>query len=240
MSATSETEGAGAAPVRLDMWADIACPWCFIGQTRLDAAIAAERAEGRDVQVRHRPYQLNPGLPPEGVATVDYYPRIFGSTEQMQQAFARTEAVAREAGLAIDHGRMTKAANTRYAHGVVLSYDGDPRQRRVLMAMYSAYFEQGLDITDHDVVLGIAAQAAGETVDEVRARVDAFDLARLDASFDLGRALGVSAVPTFVADAGADVDPDYGLSPAAVAVQGAQSEDVLRQVLAEARTRAGA
>ena len=51
MSATSETEGVGVAPVRLDMWADIACPWCFIGQTRLDAAIAAERAEGRDVQV---------------------------------------------------------------------------------------------------------------------------------------------------------------------------------------------
>ena len=236
----SDVAGASAVPVRLDMWADIACPWCFIGQTRLDAAIEAERAEGRDVQVRHRPYQLNPGLPPEGVATVDYYPRIFGSTEQMQQAFARTEAVAREAGLAIDHARMTKAANTRYAHGVVLSYDGDPRQRRVLMAMYSAYFEQGLDITDHDVVLGVAASASGDPVDDVRARVDAFDLARLDASFDLGRTLGVSAVPTFVADAGTDIDPEVGLSAAAVAVQGAQPEEVLRQVLAEARTRASA
>ena len=236
----SDVAGASAVPVRLDMWADIACPWCFIGQTRLDAAIEAERAEGRDVQVRHRPYQLNPGLPPEGVATVDYYPRIFGSTEQMQQAFARTEAVAREAGLAIDHARMTKAANTRYAHGVVLSFDGDPRQRRVLMAMYSAYFEQGLDITDHDVVLGVAASASGDPVDDVRARVDAFDLARLDASFDLGRTLGVSAVPTFVADAGTDIDPEVGLSAAAVAVQGAQPEEVLRQVLAEARTRASA
>jgi len=235
-----DVAGTSAVPVRLDMWADIACPWCFIGQTRLDAAIAAERAEGREVQVRHRPYQLNPGLPPEGVATVDYYPKIFGSAEQMAEAFARTESVAREAGLAIDHSRMTKAANTRYAHGVVLSYDGDPRQRRVLMAMYSAYFEQGRDITDHDVVLCAAAAASGESVDEVRARVDAFDLARLDASFDLGRTLGVSAVPTFVADAGTEVEPEVGLSPAAVAVQGAQSEDVLRQVLAEARTRAGA
>jgi predicted DsbA family dithiol-disulfide isomerase len=227
-------------PVRLDMWADIACPWCFIGQTRLDVAIAAERAEGREVEVRHRPYQLNPGLPPEGVATVDYYPKVFGSTEQMQEAFARTEGIAREVGLAIDHSRMTKAANTRYAHGVVLSYDGDPRQRPVLMAMYSAYFEHGLDITDHGVVLGVASSASGETPDEVRARVDAFDLARLDASFDLGRTLGVSAVPTFVADAGTDIDPEVGLSPAAVAVRGAQPEDVLRQVLAEARKRADA
>jgi predicted DsbA family dithiol-disulfide isomerase len=229
---------ASALQVRLDMWADIACPWCFIGQTRLDAAIAVERAEGREVQVRHRPYQLNPGLPPEGVATVDYYPRVFGSTEQMRQAFARTEEIAHEAGLAIDHARMTKAANTRHAHGVVLSYDGDPRQRSVLMAMYSAYFEQGLDITDHDVVLGVASSASGESLDEVRARVDAFDVARLDASFDLGRMLGVSAVPTFVADAGTDIDPEVGLSSAAVAVQGAQSEDVLLQVLAQARARA--
>lgn len=226
--------------VRLDMWADIGCPWCFIGQTRLDAALAAERAEGGVVEVRHRPFQLNPTLPADGVPTEHYYPSLFGGRERMLEAFARTEAVAREVGLDIDHSCMPKAANTRYAHGVVLAYDGDPRQRAVLMAMYSAYFEQGLDITDHDVVLGVAARAADEPVEAVRARVDAFDESRLDASFELGRALGVSAVPTFVADAGDDVDPDYGLSPAAVAVQGAQSEDVLRRVLAEARTRASA
>ena len=227
-------------PVRLDMWADIACPWCYIGQTRLDAALEAERADGGVVEVRHRPYQLNPALPPEGVDAATYYPGLFGGAEQMREAFARTEAVAREVGLAIDHSRMPKAANTRFAHAVVLSYDGDARQRPVLMAMYAAYFSQGLDVTDHDVVRGVASRASGETLDEVRARVDAFDLAGLDASFDLGRTLGVSAVPTFVADAGADVDPEIGLSAAAVAVQGAQPEEVLRQVLAEARVRASA
>lgn len=225
-------------PVRLDMWADIACPWCYIGQTRLDAALAAERADGGVVDVRHRPYQLNPGLPSEGVDAQTYYPRLFGGAEQMREAFARTESVAREVGLAIDHSRMPKAANTRYAHGVVLSYDGDARQRPVLMAMYKAYFEQGLDVTDHDVVIDVASQASGESVEEVRARVAAFDLTALDASFDLGRTLGVSAVPTFVADAGDDVDPAVGLSAAAVAVQGAQPEEILRQVLAEARVRA--
>ncbi|HET7900972.1 MAG TPA: hypothetical protein VFL59_07265, partial [Candidatus Nanopelagicales bacterium] len=75
---------------------------------------------------------------------------------------------------------------------------------------------------------------------EVEARVAEFDTARLDASFQLGRELGVSAVPTFVADAGDDIDPAYGLSAAAVAVQGAQPEEVLAQVFAEARKRATA
>jgi predicted DsbA family dithiol-disulfide isomerase len=172
--------------VRLDMWADIACPWCFIGQVKLDAALAAERAEGREVVVRHRPFQLNPALPPEGVDAAEYFAPIFGGEARMREAFARTEGIARDVGLAIDHARMTKAANTRYAHAVVLSYDGDPRQRAVLMAMYSAYFEQGRDITDPDVVHSVAAHASGESVDEVEARVDAFDVGALDASFALG------------------------------------------------------
>lgn len=227
-------------PVRLDMWADIACPWCFIGQTRLDRALEAERAAGRPVEVRHRPYQLDPTLPAEGLPMRPHYDEKFGGSAQVDQAFARTEAIAREVGLAIDHARMPKAANTRLAHGVVLSFDGDARQRTVLMAMYSAYFEQGRDITDRDVVLAVASEASGDTVEAVAARYDSFDLAALDASFDLGRTLGVNAVPTFVADSGDDVDPAYGLSPAAVAVQGAQAEDVLAQMLAEARRRGAA
>ena len=226
--------------VRLDMWADIACPWCFIGQTRLNRALEVERAAGREVEVRHRPYQLNPALPPEGLPMRSHYAEIFGGEAAVDEAFARTESVAAEVGLAIDHARMPKAANTRFAHGVVLSYDGDPRQRTVLLAMYSAYFEKGLDITEPEVCYAVAAEASGETRDEVEARVAAFDLSRLDASFQLGRELGVNAVPTFVADAGADIDPAYGLSPAAVALQGAQPEEVLAQVFAEARKRATA
>ncbi len=226
--------------VRLDMWADIACPWCFIGQTRLTNAIEAERAAGREVEVRHRPYQLNPTLPPEGLPMRAHYEELFGGKDAVDEAFARTESVAAEVGLAIDHSRMPKAANTRLAHTVVLSYDDDPRQRTVLLAMYSAYFEKGLDITEPEVCYAVAAEASGDSRDEVEARVVAFDIARLDASFQLGRELGVNAVPTFVADAGSDVDPAYGLSAAAVAVQGAQPEEVLAQVLAEARKRATA
>jgi predicted DsbA family dithiol-disulfide isomerase len=234
------TDTTTSPTVRLDMWADIACPWCFIGQVKLDAAIQAERAAGRAVDVRHRPFQLNPSLPPSGVDAAEYFAPIFGGEQRMREAFARTEGIARDVGLAIDHASMTKAANTRYAHAVVLSYDGDPRQRAVLMAMYSAYFEQGRDITDHAVVHQVAAHASGESLDEVAARVGSFDLTALDASFALGRDLGVSAVPTFVADAGADVDPDVQLSAAAVAVQGAQDAATLQEVFAEARRRAGA
>jgi predicted DsbA family dithiol-disulfide isomerase len=226
--------------VRLDMWADIACPWCFIGQTRLNNVLATERAAGREIEVRHRPYQLNAALPPAGLPMRAHYEELFGGSDRVAEAFARTESVAAEVGLAIDHSRMPKAANTRLAHGVVLSYDGDPRQRAVLLAMYSAYFEQGLDITEVEVVYAVAADASGESVEQVAARHAAFDLSLLDDSFELGRELGVTAVPTFVADAGHDVDPELGLSPAAVAVQGAQPEEVLAQVFAEARRRASA
>jgi predicted DsbA family dithiol-disulfide isomerase len=106
-------------------------------------------------------------------------------------------------------------------------------------ALYRAYFEQGLDVTDAATIVEVVAAATQESDDDVRARLDSPTDA-LDAELALGRELGVSAVPTFVADAGTDVDPALGLSAAAVAVQGAQPAEVLRQVLDEARRRAGA
>ena len=210
----TETVSAGAAPIRIDLWADIACPWCYLGVTRLDRALAES---GEDVVVRHRPYMLNPALPPEGVPMAGYLEALMGSAAAVAEGHARLTALGAEVGIAYDFAAVGKAPNTRLVHHLLVSYDGDPRQHAVELACYSAYFERGLDVTDADTL--------APTDD-------------LDAAFALGRDLGITAVPTFVADAGTAVDPEMGLSAAAVAVQGAQPEDVLRQVLAEARRRA--
>jgi predicted DsbA family dithiol-disulfide isomerase len=231
------TESAAlAGPIRIDLWADIACPWCYLGVRRLDAALAQS---GEDVVVRHRPFMLNPDLPLEGVPMAGYLEERLGSPEAVAEGHARLTALGQEVGISYDFAAVGKAPNTRLVHHLLVSYDGDPRQHAVELAFYSAYFERGLDVTDAATLVAVTSQVTGESDADVQARLDA-PMADLDAAFALGRELGISAVPTFIADAGTDIDPEVGLSAAAVAVQGAQPEEVLRQVLAEARRRARA
>ncbi len=225
------------APVRIDVWSDIACPWCYLGQARLDRVVEAEAQAGRQVVVRHRPFELNPDLPPQGVAMSGFLEARFGDAQPVRDAQARLTSMGLDLGLAYDFDAVGKAPSTRLVHGLLLTFDGDAGQRPAVMALYRSYFEQGLDITDAETVVAVVSAATGESAEEVRERLDRPTDA-LDAAFALGRSLGISAVPTFVADAGADVDPEMGLSAAAVALQGAQPDEVLAQVLAEARNRA--
>jgi predicted DsbA family dithiol-disulfide isomerase len=227
------------APIRLDLWADIACPWCYLGSARLDEVLAEREAAGETVVVRHRPFELNPGMPPEGVPMAGFLEAKFGSSEAVQDAHVRLTALGREAGLSYDFAAVGKAPSTRLAHHVLTTYDADPRQRAAVRSLYKAYFEDGLDVTDAATIADVVSAATGERRDDVQARLDS-PTTEVDAAFALGRELGVSAVPTFVADAGTDVDPEVGISAAAVAVQGAQPREVLDQVLDEARRRASA
>jgi predicted DsbA family dithiol-disulfide isomerase len=160
---------------------------------------------------------------------------LFGA-EQLASSHARLRAMGAEVGIAYDFDAVSKAANTRLAHALVTTYDGDPRQRPVLRGLYAAYFEQGRDVTDPATLVEVATAVTGETPAEVTARLEAPQEA-LEETLALGRVLGVTGVPTFVADAGTDVDPQVQLSSAAVAVQGAQDVAVLAQVLDEARRR---
>jgi predicted DsbA family dithiol-disulfide isomerase len=221
--------------VRLDVWADIACPWCYLGSRRLDRVIEDEAAAGRELEVRHRPFELNPDLPPEGVPMAGFLEARFGSADAVVVAQERLAGLGRDVGIAYDFAAVGKAPNTRLAHALLQTYDGDPRQRLVVRALYAAYFEDGRDITDIDTLVDVAAAVTDEPAEEVHARTLAS--ADVDTALAHGRALGISAVPTFVADAGVPVG-GLALSAAAVALQGAQSSQALAQLLAESRTRA--
>ncbi|MFN8169371.1 MAG: DsbA family oxidoreductase [Candidatus Nanopelagicales bacterium] len=225
-------------PVRLDVWADIACPWCYIGSRHLGAALEEERAAGREVVVRHRPFELQPAMPPDGVPMKAFFEARFGGPDAVQGMFDRVTEVGRSVGIDFDFDAMPKAPNTRLAHAAVLSYDGDPRQRDVLLRLYAAYFEQGLDITDREVVVAVVAEASGDAAEEVAARL--VDTGALDDDLSVARALGVDAVPLFVADAGDASGDELGLSAAAIAVSGAQPARTLTHLLDQARTRASA
>ncbi len=195
---------------RLDVWSDIACPWCFIGKRRLDKALAQLPEEARP-DVHFHAFELRPDLPERQASPARaQLEQKFGGAARFAQLFARVAAVAEGEGIRYDLDAQL-AVNTRLAHrGVALARalaeqqggDGSAAQARAKDALFSAFFEGGRDLSDIDVVAGIVVDAVGDAAAaDVRARLaDGAGEDEVAAAEGDARAIGVSGVPFFVLD----------------------------------------
>ena len=193
--------------MRIDIWSDIACPWCYIGLTRFEEALA-DFPHKAAVDVHYRTFQLDPTLPErDDRSEVQYLSETKGMpANQIHQMFETVKAQGKEAGLEFDMDEVV-VANSWSAHRLLhlakqldaqASEDAKhitPLLKRELLA---GHFETGLDLSDHEQLVQVAISVG---LDEDRARevlaTDEFDdAARADV--DQARALGVSAVPTYV------------------------------------------
>ena len=200
--------------VRLDVFSDIACPWCFVGHRRLAAALVGEE----DVTVHWRAFALNPGMPPEGKPVQAHYEAKFGSPEQVAALHGQMRAVGESVGIAFDYDRMPRIPNTLPLHAIVAANAG-PRQTEIVERLFSAYFEHGVDMGDLDAVYAFLGE-------DVR-RPNAQDERQVAADLELAAQAEIHAVPTFVADG-------------AIAMSGAHEPELLRKFLAAARDRQAA
>lgn len=214
-------------PLVLDLWADIACPWCWIGSANLRQALAEEPPGS--VRVVRRAFELQPDLPPEGLAAEDFYPQKFGSAEAMRAGFARVAEVGRAAGLDLRPEAMTRAPNTRMAHGLVKLAAEEDRDGEAMEALYAAHFRDGRDVADLDVCIEVlSAPAVGLDPAALRRGVEAGGgLEAVLGDERTAQRIGVTGVPFFLAGA-------------SVAVSGAQPPAMLRELLAAARERLAA
>ncbi|TCN51192.1 putative DsbA family dithiol-disulfide isomerase [Rhodococcus sp. SMB37] len=203
----------------IEIWSDIACPWCYIGKRRFTDALAGFPQRDR-VAVTWRSYQLAPDTPaglnkPE----IDALVEMKGMpAEQVRQMFSQVSATAAQVGLDIDFDTVI-AANTFDAHRL-LHLAGDKRDE-LLEALFRAHFVGGEIVDDREALVRIAA-SIGLDADQIRADLDS-DAAADAVRADLleARQLGVTGVPFFVANR-------------AVAVSGAQPEDVFLVLLERA------
>jgi predicted DsbA family dithiol-disulfide isomerase len=211
----------GGAPVRIDVWSDIACPWCFIGKRRLARALAAGPAGS--VDVFWHAFELRPDMPPEGLDGPRFYAAKFGGERRRDAIFERTRAAGAEEGLALDFGRI-KAPNTRLGHRIIQLTPRGAAQDRVVEALFRAHFERGVDVGKEDEVIAfLESERAIAGADELRRRLAAG--AGLDEVLDdeaAAAALGIGGVPFFVANR-------------RLAVSGAQPPEVFEGLIAEAR-----
>ncbi len=206
--------------IKLDIISDPICPWCYIGKSNLDRAL--ERAPDHPFEIEWHPFQLNPEMPAGGMDRAEYLEHKFGGRDGAARAYAPVVEAAEAAGLEIDFAAIARTPSTLDAHRLIHWAGIEGRQTPVVSALFRAYFREGRDIGDTDVLADIADSAGLDAAlirqllqgdsdrDEIRAR-DAW-----------AREHGVTGVPTFV------VGQRH-------AVPGAQPPELWDKVIAEIR-----
>jgi len=203
---------------KIDIISDPICPWCYIGKTRLDRAL--ETNPNHDFIIEWHPYQLNPTMPYDGMDRREYLETKFGGQEGAMKVYSQIDQTAREMGLELNFAGIKRTPNTIDAHRLVLWAGIEGKQNAVVDRLFKAYFKEGRDISEHSVLVRIAA-AAGMDGDAVRtllkgdANID--DIRTRDAK---SRESGVQGVPCFI------IDNHY-------VVSGAQPTEMWEQVIKE-------
>jgi predicted DsbA family dithiol-disulfide isomerase len=209
----------------IDVYADIACPWCYVGRARLKQAL--DQRPRLDVTLQWRPFQLQPDMPPEGRDFRTVLEQKFGSWNRAQQMFDRIRKMGGEEGLTFDFDAIDVAPNTADAHRLVLWAQEQDASDAMATALFRAYFSEGRNVSDRGGLVacandvGLDAEAArtllsgDEYADEVRA------------SQQQAQRQGITGVPCYV----------FGQKQA---VMGAQPVEVLTEALENAATEAPA
>lgn len=181
---------------KLILFTDPICPWCYLGKARLERALAAR--PGHPFELEWHPFMLNPETPPEGYDRREYLERRLGSKEAVVRAHLPLLEGAEEIGLPLDLGAIERLPSTLDAHRLTHWAHLEGCQTEVASALASAYFSEGRDIGDREVLADIAAEAGMDRTAVLRllaSDADADDIRARDAD---ARAKGVKAVPTFV------------------------------------------
>lgn len=204
----------------LDIFSDPICPWCYIGKAQLDRALA-ERPD-HPFRIRWLPFMLNPDMPREGMDRRAYLEAKFGGKEEAVRAYAPIAEAAEAAGLSIDFEAIRRTPSTIDAHRLIHWAELEGVQTAIVSALFRAYFEEGRDIGDAEV-LGDIADANGLDASVVLRLLatdeDRREIVERDAA---ARGMGVTGVPTFI------VAKQH-------AVPGAQPPELWTKVISELR-----
>ncbi len=181
---------------RLDILSDPICPWCYIGKANLDRALEAH--PDHPFEIAWRPFQLNPDMPPGGMDRAEYLELKFGGREGAARAYAPVLEALEAAGLEADLAGIARTPNTLDAHRLIHWAGIEGRQTPVVSALFRAYFREGRDISDHEVLADIADGAGLDAAMVLRLLASEADRAEIAEGDRQARAMGVSGVPTFI------------------------------------------
>lgn len=205
-----------AAPLKIDFIADVVCPWCYLGWRRLQTALAA-RPE-LSAEIAWRPYQLAPDLPEEGVDRAEYYRMRFRDPKQLEETRQMLEGLARDEGFEMNLGDIARMPNTLAAQRLIRWAQGQGKQDVLLEPLLRAYFRDGRDIGDPQVLADIAAEVGLDRLLVLELLAGEADKDVVRREHQIAVEAGVSGVPCMIFDG-------------KFAVMGAESSDRLGRAI---------
>jgi predicted DsbA family dithiol-disulfide isomerase len=208
-------------PIKVDIWSDIACPWCYIGKRKFEAGA---RAFGGDVEVEYHSFELAPDTPVEFEGSeIDFLSGHKGiAADRVQPMLDRVTGIAEQVDLHYDYDAL-QHTNTIKAHQLVHFAKAQGRQLDMKERLLKAYFVEGRHVGRIEDLADLAAEIGFDRDDVVRSLTANEYFADVKADVALAREYGIQGVPFFV------FDDKYGVS-------GAQEAETFANVLAQVKS----
>ena len=216
--------------LRVEIWSDVVCPWCYIGKRRFDRALDTLRTgpDAVEIDVVYRAYQLDPTAPKDRATPVaEAYAKKFGGPERATAIIDHLTRTAAEDGLSFRMD-LAQRSNTLLAHRLLwwAGQHGEPTQCALKEALLAAYFVEGRHVGDPAVLADLAAPILDISIDDVLTFLSSeAGVGEVNEELARGAIHGITGVPTYV------IDGQW-------AIPGAQDSDTFERVLRRAAARA--
>ena len=182
--------------VKLDIFSDPICPWCYIGKSYLDRAL--EKAGNHPFNIQWHPFQLNPEMPLQGVDRREYLERKFGNKDLAIKAYAPVLEHAALAGLNLKLEKIMKTPNTLSAHRLIFWAWQEGVQNAIVSAIFKAYFVEGRDIGENNVLVDISHNTGIDKILVDRLLKGTNDQEHVIETDKGARGMGINSAPTFI------------------------------------------
>ncbi len=182
--------------ITIDLVYDTVCPWCYVGKRRLEEALALR--SDLKAEINWWPFLLNPGIPEEGMPYELYLARRFGSVDRARRVNLSVEEAGQSAEIDFAFDNIGKTPNSVNSHRLVLFADRFNKGQRVMEALFYAYFVNGKDIGDIEILVSIGKQL-GLDESDLCAFLESNEM--VEAVFAANRkahGMGITSVPTFM------------------------------------------
>jgi predicted DsbA family dithiol-disulfide isomerase len=182
--------------MQIDIVSDTVCPWCFIGKRRLERALALR--PDMEFDIRWRAYRLDPTIPPEGVDRKQYMQAKFGNNPNRQAMQDALKQAGDGEGIAFAFDKIARSPNTIDSHRLIRWAASAGVQNEVVERLFEAYFEEGRDIGNADVLVEIASDAGMDSATVADLLEQGADREIIENEDAMAHRLGITGVPTFI------------------------------------------
>lgn len=202
--------------MQLDVIFDTVCPWCYIGKRRLERALALR--PGARVEIKWRPFMLNPDMPPDGIDRTAYLIKKFGSETRVRRVYGAIGEAGHSVEIDFAFDRIRRTPNSVASHRLIRHAARRINVAPLVERLFEAYFIDGVDIGDTDTLTEIGAEFGLDRAQIKRYLESNADVAEIYEENARAHRLGINGVPAFAFESN-------------MVISGAQEPEVLVRVL---------